>query len=184
MCKNMEVTRCYSGSVTASCETLTDSNTGIMNKNNSKATLKEDMAALQNYDPEELRQRYLELIGVDAGAFGARFLQRRCAHRLQENALGGLTEAELETLSYISEHDPQVNKNLRSSPRSSNDTRGVVFRKVYHGKVYEMRALGNGRYEYDGKIYTSPTAVVRAITGKNHYNGVAWWGLKKQSDAK
>lgn len=167
MCKNMEVTRCYSGSVTASCETLTDSNTGIMNKNNSKATLKEDMAALQNYNPEELRQRYLELIGVDAGAFGARFLQRRCAHRLQENALGGLTEAELETLSYISEHDPQVNKNLRSSPRSSNDTRGVVFRKVYHGKVYEMRALGNGRYEYDGKIYTSPTAVVRAITGKN-----------------
>ena len=77
MCKNMEVTRCYSGSVTASCETLTDSNTGIMNKNNSKATLKEDMAALQNYNPEELRQRYLELIGVDAGAFGARFLQRR-----------------------------------------------------------------------------------------------------------
>ena len=36
-----------------------------------------------------------------------------------------------------------------------------------------------GRYEYDGKIYTSPTAVVRAITGKAHYNGVVWWGLRK-----
>ena len=106
-------------------------------------------------------------------------MQRRCAHRLQELALGGLTAEELSALDYIANHDPNVNAALRDAPRSANDTRGVVYRREYKGKVYEMKSLGNGRYEYEAKIYTSPTAVVRAITGKSHYNGVIWWGLRK-----
>lgn len=180
----MDTPRCYSESVTASCNPITDATTEIMNQNSDRPKLKAEIEALREYDPAKLRERYLELIGVDAAAFGSRFLQRRCAHRLQEIKFGGLTDSELETLAYIADHDPQVNKNLRSTPRSSNDTRGVVFRREYHGKIYEMRTLGNGRYEYNGKIYTSPTAVVRAITGKKHYNGVVWWGLRKQPDAK
>ena len=94
----------------------------------------------------------------------------------------GLTAAELETLAYIADHDPQINKSLREAPRSANDSRGVTYRREYHGQIYEMRSLGGGRYEYAGKIYTSPTAIVRAITGKSHYNGVAWWGLKPRKD--
>ena len=139
----------------------------------------EQMRALQDYEPETLRQKYKELTGADAAAFGTKFMIQRCAHRLQENAFGGLTADELATLDFIASHDPQVNQSIRDKPRSANDTRGVVYRRVYHGKTYEMRSLGNGNYEYEGKIYNSPTAVVRAITGKSHYNGVVFWGLKK-----
>ena len=148
----------------------------------SKADIAEEIAALKDCDPTTLRRRYHELTGVDAATFGARFLQRRCAHRLQELAFGGLTAEELETLNYIADHDPHINKSLREAPRSANDSRGVTYRREYRGKVYEMRSLGGGRYEYEGKVYTSPTAIVRAITGKSHYNGVVWWGLRPRKD--
>ena len=153
-----------------------------MSNENDKAKLKAEIDALRDYDPDRLRRRYRELTGADAATFGARFLQRRCAHRLQELAFGGLSAEELETLTYIADHDPNINKSLREAPRSANDTRGVTYRREYRGKVYEMRSLGGGRYEYEGKVYTSPTAIVRTITGKSHYNGVVWWGLKPRKD--
>ena len=180
--KNMEIPRCYSEMITASCDVITDADTGTMSNENDKAKLKAEIFALRDYDPERLRRRYLELTGVEAATFGSRFLQRRCAHRLQELAFGGLTAKELETLNYIAVHDPRINKSLREVPRSANDTRGVTYRREYRGKIYEMHSLGGGRYEYEGKVYTSPTAIVRAITGKRHYNGVAWWGLKPRKD--
>ena len=147
-----------------------------------KAAIAEEIAVLKDCDPITLRRRYQELTGADAAAFGSRFMLRRCAHRLQELAFGGLSDDELSTLAYIAEHDPQTNKSLREAPRSANDSRGVTYRREYHGEIYEMRSLGGGRYEYAGKIYTSPTAIVRAITGKSHYNGVVWWGLKPRKD--
>ena len=174
--KNIQMTGCYSSDVTASCGSTSKEETGMKPE---KAKIKEELGALKDCDPETLRGKYRELTGADAAAFGAKFMQRRCAHRLQEIAFGSLTDAERATLAYIAEHDPGVNTSLRDAPRSANDTRGVIFRREYHGQIYEMKSLGGGRYEYDGKIYTSPTAVVRAITGKAHYNGVVWWGLRK-----
>lgn len=180
--RNMEIPRCYSKGITASCEAITDADAGTMSNENNKAKLKAEIDALRDYDPDRLRRRYRELTGADAATFGARFLQRRCAHRLQELAFGGLSAEELETLTYIADHDPNINKSLREAPRSANDTRGVTYRREYRGKIYEMRSLGGGRYEYEGKVYTSPTAIVRAITGRRHYNGVVWWGLKPRKD--
>ena len=180
--KNNDSSSCFPSDVTASCLPKTSAGTATTINDMDKSRLREEIDALRDYDPDKLRRRYHELTGSEAGTLGTRFLQRRCAHRLQEIALGGLSSAELETLAYIAAHDPQINKSLRSAPRSANDSRGVVFRRNYHGRVYEMRALGNGRYEYESKIYTSPTAVVRAITGRRHYNGVRWWGLKPKKD--
>ena len=176
--KNDQNPRCYSPTITALC--VAKAENGRMSEESQSEVLKLQLAALEDYDPEKLRRKYQELLGVEPFAFGSKFMIRRCAHRLQELALGGLTAEELETLDYIAKHDPKVNTSLRDAPRSANDSKGVIYRKTYHGKLYEMRSLGNGRYEYDGKIYASPTAVVRVITGKSHYNGVMFWGLKKK----
>lgn len=62
-----------------------------MSNANNKAKLKAEIDALRDYDPDRLRRRYRELTSADAATFGARFLQRRCAHRLQELAFGGLS---------------------------------------------------------------------------------------------
>lgn len=179
--KYIKIPRCYSENLTALCPPVTPNGSEPkMDKQMTQIVLAEQLAALQDYDPEMLRRKYSELTGAEAATFGSKFMQRRCAHRLQELALGGLTAEELSALDYIASRDPQVNTALRTAPRSANDARGVVYRREYKGKVYEMRSLGNGRYEYESKIYTSPTAVVRAITGKSHYNGVLFWGLKKK----
>lgn len=176
---------CYQPVITASCDPTAEEVTETSNETKmNRETVKERIAEVRMSDPESLRRTYRELIGVDAATFGSQFLQRRCVHRLQEMAFGGLTSEELDTLDYIARHDPTVNRELRSAPRSAQDTRGVIFRREYRGRIYEMRSLGNGRYEYDQKIYTSPTAVVRAITGKSHYNGVLWWGLRKNNDQR
>lgn len=182
--KDCQMPSCYSPAITASCEATTSADDGNMGNNSDRTRLDAEIAALRDLDPDGLRRKYRELTGTDAAAFGARFLQRRCAYRLQEIALGGLTGEERSTLAYIAEHDPQVNRTLRESPRSANDSRGVTYRREYRGRIHEMRSLGNGCYEYGGKTYTSPTAVVRAITGKSHYNGVVWWGLRKPDAAR
>lgn len=180
-----DIPSCYSPEITASCvpKTIHGTLTGMATES-TKTLLTEQMSTLRDLDPEALRRKYREMLGVDAATFGAKFLQRRIAHRYQEIAFGGLSDEEIATLSYIASHDPQVNPSVRSAPRSANDSRGVTYRREYHGRLYEMRSLGNGRYEYDAKIYTSPTAVVRAITGKSHYNGVVWWGLRKSEAGK
>ena len=85
-----------------------------------KAKIKEELGALKDCDPETLRGKYRELTGADAAAFGTKFMQRRCAHRLQELAFGSLTDAERATLAYIAEHDPGANPSLRDAPRSAN----------------------------------------------------------------
>ena len=178
--ENTQIPRCYSAEITALCAPVTPNGTEPnMDKQMTEIMIAEQLASLQGCDPETLRRKYHDLTGADAAAFGPKFMQRRCAHRLQERALGGLTAEELATLDYIANRDPGVNAALRGAPRSAKDSRGVTYRREYKGKVYEMRSLGNGHYEYESKIYTSPTAVVRAITGKSHYNGVIWWGLRK-----
>ena len=77
--RNMEIPRCYSKGITASCEAITDADAGTMSNENDKAKLKAEIDALREYDPERLRHRYRELTGADAATFGARFLQRRCS---------------------------------------------------------------------------------------------------------
>lgn len=144
-------------------------------------TVEERIAEIAGGDPESLRREYEALTGARAGTFGAGFMACRCAYRVQE--MGGLTAEEKATLLHIAGRDPKVNRSLRDAPRSSNETRGVIYRREYRGRVYAMKALGDGRYEYESKIYTSPTVVVRAITGKSHYNGVLWWGLRTRPGA-
>ena len=49
----------------------------------------------------------------------------------------------------------------------------------YYGKLrrYEAVVRDDGRYEYDGEIYSSLSAVAKAITG-THWNGRLFFGVK------
>ena len=64
--RNMEIPRCYSQGITASCGSITDADAGTMSNENDRAKLKAEIDALRDYDPERLRRRYQELTGVDA----------------------------------------------------------------------------------------------------------------------
>ena len=42
---------------------------------------------------------------------------------------------------------------------------------------YEVTALGNGKFEYDGTVYQSLSAIAREITG-TRWNGKLFFGVK------
>jgi len=54
---------------------------------------------------------------------------------------------------------------------------GTRLLREWQGATYEVRVLPHG-FEYDGKTYTSLTAIARAITG-TPWSGPAFFGVKR-----
>ena len=49
--------------------------------------------------------------------------------------------------------------------------------RFWKGERYETTVRDDGRYEYNGEIYSSLSAVAKAITG-THWNGRLFFGVK------
>ena len=54
---------------------------------------------------------------------------------------------------------------------------GARLVRFWKGERYEAVVRDDGRYEYDGEIYSSLSAVAKAITGM-HWNGCLFFGVK------
>lgn len=52
-----------------------------------------------------------------------------------------------------------------------------TYRRVWHGTLYEVEQLPDGRYVYASNIYNSLSAVAKVITGRNE-NGIRFFGSK------
>ena len=90
--------------------------------------------------------------------------------------LGGLSEADKSLLDHIADADLLANLKPTAGAAQSC-SRGTRLKRVWHGKEYEVLALGNGRFEYNGQEYGSLSAVAKAITGKK-WNGSLFFGVK------
>lgn len=121
---------------------------------------------------EDLRREYLAQAEVQI-AFGDVFMRRRLAQKTQEAALGGLTPTEVELLENTARADsramPDSAKKKKMVP-----VRGVTYSRMYKGRLVEVKSVGYGQFEYEGKIYGSLTACVKAITG-THFSGVKFF---------
>ena len=139
---------------------------------------------------EELTAKYAELFGQASPCSGNKvFLWRRIAHKLQENAYGGLSgaaEGRIQTL--IAQYDPVNNKALRpgnavavteNKPKKKRDMRlpipGTVITKEYKGQIIEIRVMDGG-FDYKGTVYKTLTAIAKVITGA-HWNGFLFFNL-------
>jgi len=132
--------------------------------------------ALERKSLSELQAQFEELYGFVPGETNAKNLRQRIAYRLQEIMLGGLSEADKALLDRIADADPLANLKpmaVAAQPCS----RGMRLKRVWHGKEYEVLALGNGRFECNGQEYGSLSAVAKAITGKK-WNGPLFFGIK------
>ena len=56
-------------------------------------------------------------------------------------------------------------------------TPGTVISGLWRGKVYETTVMKDRRFEYDGKVFRSLSAVVREITG-THMQYKVFFGLQ------
>jgi hypothetical protein len=135
----------------------------------------ERIAALEALRIEQLRSRWVEVYGKPPPPSSHRqFLVRGLAHRLQENALGGLAPAQRRRLADLAarlERDPKtaLSVPLRIKP-------GTRLIRAWSGERHQVTVLEHG-FEYRGERYRSLSAIARSITGAS-WSGPAFFGLK------
>lgn len=154
--------------------------------------LGKELAALQRLPLGRLKDKYTDVFGEPPSGNSRPWLVRRIAWRLQERALGGLSErararaAELADDADLRVVPPRGESIHRPAappvPVPARADRrlpppGTVLSRPYKGGVLEVKVLPDG-FEFAGQRYGSLSAVAKAATG-SHCNGFAFFGLAK-----
>ena len=158
----------------------------------SKSMLSE-IQRLRGMTVGDLQAEWLKLYGEPSRSRNRQFLFRRLAWRVQELALGGLSDrareriAELAPDSFVRARTP-VRGHVApvpvpdTTPRSRRDPRlpvpGTVLVREYRGRELRLTVLESG-FELDGTVYGSLSEAARSITGSK-WNGRLFWGLTKR----
>ena len=138
--------------------------------------MQKEIAALENASVAELKEKFAELFGFECGATNARNLRARLTCKLQEIFLGGLSDEDKAMLEVIADKDPAANlKSVTAAPKPLS--KGTRLRRDWKGKTYEVFVREDGKFEYDGAIFRSLSAVAGEITG-THWNGKKFFGVK------
>ena len=125
----------------------------------------------------DLRERYRKLFGCDPPkAFGPDLLRRSVAHRVQEDAYGGLSKAnrrELNRLVRLMIEKPGTRLNPARHAKA-----GTVLVRDYKGTSHRVDILDSG-FGYQGKTFSNLSEIARTITG-TRWNGPRFFGLRRQ----
>lgn len=132
----------------------------------------------------ELVERYKQLFGQKPPVWTKVVLIRQLAHKIQEQALGGISPAAKTRIQeLIRIYDPIHRVVIKSSTGKTDAGRdirlpvpGSFIVKTYKGKRIEVKVLENG-FEFNGTVYTNLSGVAKAITGA-HWNGFVFFGVK------
>jgi hypothetical protein len=164
--------------------------------------LAKELASLQRMGTSELRSRYGEVFGEPTRSGNRPWLIKRIAWRLQANAEGGLSERARQRAEELAREadlrlrpPAEARRVLPIGTPPSNSTipfksdqrlpaPGTILVRHYKGEDLQIRVLADG-FEYDGEVYSSLSAVARAITG-SHCNGYHFFrdALNGQEDGK
>jgi hypothetical protein len=136
----------------------------------------QQLAELDHLSIDQLAQRWQLLIGGTAPRQNRRYLVKRLAYRIQELAYGGLST---ETRAMLAETYQQHGQVTRTAGHSAGASivPGTCLLRAWRGAVYRVTVCRHG-FEYDGKRYSSLTAIARAITG-GKCSGPAFFHLKE-----
>lgn len=135
-----------------------------------KQTVLQQIARIREAKVEELIRQYRDLFGREPPTRDYQHLRRVLVHRIQEIHFGALDEETREKLLAVGR---EVEKRQRGAVRL-DAARGTQWRREWNGTTYVVTATGDGRYEWNGAVYGSLTAVATAITG-THRNGKKWF---------
>ena len=137
--------------------------------------LTEQIGVFEALSIEQLRSRWTEAYAMPPPAHSRReFVVRGLAHRLQEDALGGLAPGlrrRLVQLAVALENGG--GDQFFTVPRIKPGTRLL---RQWHGAIHQVTVLETG-FAYRGERYLSLSAIARAITG-TRWSGPAFFGLK------
>ena len=149
------------------------------------ASVIKQIAELERMDGKQLKDRWKELFGNEAPGYNKRFLVKRLAYKIQENAYGGLPEETLNQMKDILKeagYDEQgihkENKNDEKDKKPRIPVRGARLVREWKGETHEVLVIKNG-FEYQGRKYKSLSAVAREITD-TRWNGPKFFGLRDE----
>ena len=133
------------------------------------------VAALPGKSASELKQIWRDLYDREPPAYNRQFLIKRLAYRLQELAYGGLSaQAEVKLKALAEEEEDRLKG--KAPRRIACPIAGTRLVREWKGVEHHVTVLDNG-FEYQGRKYTSLSAIARAITG-TRWNGPLFWGLR------
>ena len=149
-----------------------------------------EIEALRELTIPDLVARYEELFGCRPRCRNREHLWRRCAWKIQEQRLGGLSraaKAKLEELIGgielpLTEKQRTVTGALKRLPKPGDPPVGAVLTRSWHGREVQVRVVDGG-FEHDGVVHKTLSAAAQAITS-SHWNGRLFFGLAERRKAK
>jgi hypothetical protein len=139
--------------------------------------LRERLTDLAGRELDELRIEWRRLYrSAPPLRLSRDLLQRSIAHRLQEEALGGLSSAAQRQLAALARtlaangKPPPVAPAARLKP-------GTTLMREWHGRTHPVVVLEKG-FEHEGRHYASLTRIAHMITGA-HWSGPRFFGLRR-----
>ena len=135
-----------------------------------------EIADVYDMGTAELNAKFEELYGFPPGQTSIVTIRNRIIYRIQELHLDGVSLEDREFLKSIAARDPLANL-VRKPQDKVSKVAGARYERVWKGKKYEVTVLGEKRFEFAGEVYTSLSAVARAITG-TRWNGKVFFGVK------
>ena len=136
------------------------------------ARIDDQLSRLATMTPVDLRSEWQTVLNEGAPDLPASLLRRALAHRLQEQAQGGLPAAVQRMLALLSA-DPAA-KPLEPEIRLKPGTRLL---REWNGKLHAVQVTADGLM-FEERRYASLSHIAREITGA-HWSGPRFFGLKK-----
>lgn len=136
------------------------------------ARIDDQLSRLATMTPVDLRREWQTVLNEGAPDLPVSLLRRALAHRLQEQALGGLPTAVQRLLAMLSA-DPAsgpLEPEIRLKP-------GTRLLREWNGKLHAVQVTADGLM-FEERRYSSLSHIAREITGA-HWSGPRFFGLKK-----
>ena len=154
---------------------------GMLSAKCSPESLVQAIDELERLPKDQLRDRWAELYGGEPPKRISHDLLCRCiAHRLQEEALGGLrTATRRRLLKLAGQFETGLDAPLPTVRRVTSGAR--LFRE-WRGEMHRVTVLEDG-FEYRDRRYRSLSVIAREITG-TRWSGPLFFGLKKRPERR
>jgi hypothetical protein len=139
---------------------------------------------------DDLRAQYGTVFGEATRNGNRVWLVKRIAWRLQALAEGDLSQRARQRAAQIANDadlrltppGPPRLVSPTAAPRQRLPRAGAVLTRVYKGATLQVKVLARG-FEFEGAMYTSLSAVAKAISG-SHCNGFHFFRIAKEGASR
>ena len=135
--------------------------------------LADEIESLEDLDARALKKKYPALLSDATECSASGILRSIIAYRLQERhyARPLAEDAKLR----LEADDADGSPRLKASAPGSGARARLV--RLWKGVRHEAVVRNDGRFEYNGEIFNSLSAIAKVITG-THWNGRLFFGIK------